>query len=62
MNEHDGHMMLVERMQLLEEIALDYLRALCSRNGAIKTPEQLKVMLESVIEDRAPGCGHFNIE
>jgi hypothetical protein len=59
MNEHDGNMMLAKRMQTLEELALDYLRALCARNGAIKTPEQLRRMLESTIDDRAPGCGHF---
>ena len=59
MDERDGHMMLVARMQTLEELALDYLRGLCSRNGVIKTPEQLKLMLESAVEDRAPGCGHF---
>lgn len=59
MNEHDGHMMNVARMEVLKEIATEYLRALCSKNGCAKTPEQLNRMIESVVEDRAPGCGHF---
>lgn len=59
MDERLGHEMLVARMTTLEELALDYLRGLCSRNGVIETPEQLKAMLENAVEDRSPGCGHF---
>ncbi len=57
MDEDLGQAMLRTRMQVLEELAIDYLRTVFSKAGVLRTPEELRQLIEKEIEKRAPGCG-----
>lgn len=59
MNEQDGHMMLVSRMQALEKLLLDLMEVHNLDTGtSFFTEEQLKASMERSIERIAPGCSY----
>ena len=58
MNERDGEAMNQARMRALEEIAVNYISVTFAEAKFPLIDSEAKILLEEMIEERAPGCSH----